>query len=295
MENLNSIKVEKRFQKIWEQYKDHHKTEGYELTRIFDIYLPFWQCKQNIVIEKEVELDRFSRIILELISNNITKHTEICSFLGVKEDSFVTTQFHFLLKYDLIRESNGDAYEITHQGISFLQNKLKLMNNETIEFEYFLTERFDYLKNDLMQEFFNPNFPIDKQLSIGKKNNFSGYKVMQTKQVQYSENCIELKHGDKPTFSYINKQRGDFSSFFKNQFQDKNFYDFSDNILEAHKRTICFCGLLFEKPENNQEIKIEIRHSEKTVKIFTHPELEKQLTKVVGDKSILKQFCNNLK
>lgn len=44
----------------------------------------------------------------------------------------------------------------------------------------------------------------------------------------------------------------------------------------------------FEKPENNQEIKIEIRHSEKTVKIFTHPELEKQLTKVVGDKSIFK-------
>lgn len=35
----------------------------------------------------------------------------------------------------------------------FLQNKLKLMNNETIEFEYFHTERFDYLKNDLMQEF----------------------------------------------------------------------------------------------------------------------------------------------
>ena len=68
MENLNSIKVEKRFQKIWEQYKDHHKTEGYELTHIFDIYLPFWQCKQNIVIEKEVELDRFSRIILELIN-----------------------------------------------------------------------------------------------------------------------------------------------------------------------------------------------------------------------------------
>jgi len=287
MKNLDSIKVDKRFQKIWNQFKDHHKTEGYELTHIFDIYLPFWQCKQNIVIEKEVELDRYSRIILELISNNISKHSEICSFLGVKEDSFVTTQFHFLIEYDLIRETNDGIYNITHQGISFLQNKLKLINNETIEFEYFITEKLDYLQNDLTREFFNPNFPIDKQLSTGKKNSFSGYVIMQTNQVQMSENSIEIKHGDRPTFRIISENRNDFSSFFKNQFENKNFYDFADNYLEAHKRTICFHGLLYENMENKKERILDIRHSKKTVKIFNDYELEKQLTKIVQKNNII--------
>ena len=138
MANKNSnSKVDKRFQQDWERFKDHHKTEGFKLVSIFDIYLPFWQCKQNVVIEKEMELDRFSRIIIELVNNKITSHNEICAFLGIDEDSFVTVQFHFLLKNDLVRETQIGVYEITHDGLSFLQNKTKLKSITFIKFQSF--------------------------------------------------------------------------------------------------------------------------------------------------------------
>ncbi|MDR7694950.1 hypothetical protein D1Z97_09180 [Riemerella anatipestifer] len=279
MANKNSnSKVDKRFQQVWERFKDHYKTEGYKLVNIFDIYLPFWQCKQNVVIEKEMELDRFSRIILELVNNKITSHNEICAFLGIDKDSFVTVQFHFLLKNDLIREAQIGVYEITHDGLSFLQNKTKLKNIETIEFEYYIIEKMDYLKNDLTQDFFDPNFPIDTQVSAGRKSNFSGYTVMQTHQVQKSEIAKEIPHKQKPTFRFVSEQRNNFTSFFNKQFKDKNFYDFADSDLEAHKRSICFYGLLYENESNSEERFLEIRQSQKSVKNFINSELEQTLT-----------------
>ncbi len=279
MANKNSdSKVDKRFQQVWERFKDHHKTEGYKLVSIFDIYLPFWQCKQNVVIEKEMELDRFSRIILELVNNKITSHNEICAFLGIDEDSFVTVQFHFLLKNDLIREAQIGVYEITHEGLSFLQNKTKLKNIATVEFEYYITEKMDYLKNDLTQDFFDPKFPIDTQVSAGRKSNFSGYTVMQTHQVQKSEIGKEIPHKQKPTFRFVSEQRNNFTSFFNKQFKDKNFYDFADSDLEAHKRSICFYGLLYENESNSEERILEIRQSQKSVKNFINSELEQTLT-----------------
>ncbi len=279
MANKNSnSKVDKRFQQDWERFKDHHKTEGFKLVSIFDIYLPFWQCKQNVVIEKEMELDRFSRIILELVNNKITSHIKICAFLGIDEDSFVTVQFHFLLKNDLIRETQIGIYEITHEGLSFLQNKTKLKNIETVEFEYYMTEKMDYLKNDLTQDFFDPNFPIDTQVSAGRKSNFSGYTVMQTHQVQKSETAKEIPHKQKPTFRFVSEQRNNFTSFFNKQFKDKNFYDFADSDLEAHKRSICFYGLLYENETNKDERILDIRQSQKSVKNFINSELEQTLT-----------------
>ena len=279
MANKNSNnKDDKRFQQVWERFKDHHKTEGYKLVSIFDIYLPFWQCKQNVVIEKEMELDRFSRIILELVNNKITSHNEICAFLGIDEDSFVTVQFHFLLKNDLIRETQIGVYEITHEGLSFLQNKTKLKNIETVEFEYYITEKMDYLKNDLTQDFFDPKFPIDTQVSARRKSNFSGYTVMQTHQVQKSELGKEIPHKQKPTFRFVSEQRNNFTSFFNKQFKDKNFYDFADRDLEAHKRSICFYGLLYENESNSEERILEIRQSQKSVKNFINSELEQTLT-----------------
>lgn len=279
MANKNSNnKDDKRFQQVWERFKDHHKTEGFNLVSIFDIYLPFWQCKQNVVIEKEMELDRFSRIILELVNSKITSHTEICAFLGIDEDSFVTVQFHFLIKNDLIRETQIGVYEITHEGLSFLQNKTKLKNIETVEFEYYITEKMDYLKNDLTQDFFDPNFPIDTQVSAGRKNNFSGYTVMQTHQVQKSESAKEIPHKQKPTYRFVSEQRNDFTSFFNKQFEDKNFYDFADSDLEAHKRSICFYGLLYENESNKDERFLEIRQSQKSVTNFINSEIENTLT-----------------
>jgi len=281
MANKNSnSKIDERFQQVWELFKDHYKTEGFKLVSIFDIYLPFWQCKQNVVVEKEMEPDRFSRIILELVNSKVTKHSEICAFLGIDEDSFVTVQFHFLLKNDLIRETQIGIYEITHEGLSFLQNKTKLKNIETVEFEYYIIEKMDYLKNDLTQDFFDQNFPIDTQVSAGIKENFSGYIVMQTHQVQKPETAKEIPHKQKPTFRFVSKQRNNFASFFNKhkQFKHKNFYDFADSDLEAHKRSICFYGLLYENETNKEERILEIRQSQKSVEKSSDYVLEQTLT-----------------
>lgn len=288
MENQFNSKEEKRIQELWERFKDHYKTEDFVLNKIFEIYLPFWQCKQNIVIEKELDLDRFSRIILELVKNNIKNHAEICDFLGIDVDCFVNVQFHFLLKNDLIREIHDGEYEITYEGISFLHNKTKLKNIETYEFEYFITEKMDYLKNDMTQDFFDPNLPIDQQVSIGRKNKFQGYILMQTHQIQPSNNSIIIPHKSKPTYKFVKEQRNNFTEFFYSQFKDKIFYDFADHDLEAYKRSISFYGLLYEK-ENNADVRIiDIRQSQKSIKEFDNnytfeEKLSKHVTKYLRE------------
>jgi hypothetical protein len=155
---------------------------------------------------------------------------------------------------------------------------LSICHIETVEFEYFITEKIDFLKNDLNQSFFDPNFPIDSQLSIKKKIEFSGYIVMQTHQVKKAETSREIPHNQKPTFRFISEQRNNFTSFFNMQFKDKNFYDFADSDLDAHKRSICFYGLLYENEKNKDERFLEIRQSKKTVKEFRNSELEKSLS-----------------
>jgi hypothetical protein len=50
------MKQKTAFQKEYEKFKDHYKTDGYELNLIQEIYLPYWYCKQNIVIEKDIEV-----------------------------------------------------------------------------------------------------------------------------------------------------------------------------------------------------------------------------------------------
>lgn len=276
------------FQEVFNKFKNHHETKGYELKNIFDIYLPFWQCKQDIVIEKAIELDRFSRIILQLINQHFSNHFEICNFLGIDANGFVTTQFHFLLKNGLIREIKTDEYEITFEGLNFLKNKSQIKNTETIDFEYFVTERMQYLKNDLTQTFFNPNEPIDKKhLSKEKMETFSGYQIMQSNLIHKSEYSKEIKHDDKnkPRFSSINAQRNDFSEFFNNQYKGKHFYDFAEQKLEVHKRNICFLALLFIN--ENGDKKVEIRQSKKSVNTFRGFELEEILSKYV-EKHLIK-------
>ncbi len=90
-----------KFHREFTMFKDHRKPD-YELKNIFEIYLPFWFCRQNVVVEREIELDRFSKIILQTIQSGFTKHSEVCRFLGVEPDAFVTMQFHFLIKNNLL-------------------------------------------------------------------------------------------------------------------------------------------------------------------------------------------------
>lgn len=280
-------KPQQKFHREFTMFKDNRKPD-YELKNIFEIYLPFWFCRQNVVVEREIEIDRFSKIILQTIQNGFTKHSELCEFLGVETNSFVTTQFHFLLKNGLLNEtpiSNDTVYEITFEGLSFLDRKKKITAVETVEFEYFYNDltlefldkqRFDFVVNDLTKEYVDTSKPLDtKNISEGKRKKFSGYQVLETHRLPV--NRMEIPHKNKP----YNLNKVDFANFFNKQQTDKSFYDFESNSIETHKRSICF--LAFEY-EDNTELKIyDIRHFKKTVKEFDRHELEEKLTKQTTD------------
>lgn len=281
-------KHKEKFHREFTMFKYNRKPD-FELKDIFEIYLPFWFCRQNVIVEREIELDRFSKIILQSIQNGFTKHSEICQFLGVEINSFVIAQFHFLLKNRLLTEtsiSNDTDYEITFEGLSFLDRKKKVTTVETIEFEYFYNEltlefldkhRFDFLINDLSKDFVDTSKPLDaKNISEGKKKKFSGYKVLQTNLL--SPGRIEIGHKNRP----YNLNKVEFANFFNKQHQDKLFYDFETNDIETHKRSICFLAFEYEdqtgKNQTGEKI-YEIRHFKKTVVEFTTNEIEDNLTK----------------
>ena len=74
---IYSVEVKVK-QQLWQTHKDDYTTEGYVLDDIFEIDLPFWQCKQNIVVEKDIEIDRFSAIILRLVDSGVRSYSDIC-------------------------------------------------------------------------------------------------------------------------------------------------------------------------------------------------------------------------
>lgn len=275
--------AKQKFHREFTIFKDNRKPD-YELKTIFEIYLPFWFCRQNVVVEKEIELDRFSKIILQTIQSGFTKHSEVCRFLGVEANSFVTMQFHFLIKNGLLNEtpiSNDTEYEITFDGLSFLERKKKITTTETVEFEYFYNDltfefldkhRFDFLINDLTKDFVDTSKPLDtKNISEGKRKKFSGYKVLQTNLLPPDR--IEIPHKNKP----YNLNKVEFANFFNKQQSDKSFYDFESNNIETHKRSICFLAFEFEDKTGIKTY--EVRHFKKTVNKFERHEIEEALSK----------------
>ncbi|MDR2581785.1 MAG: zinc ribbon domain-containing protein [Fibromonadaceae bacterium] len=280
-----NIKTDKTFQNEWNEFKDDHSTEGYTLRYVFEIYLPFWQCKQNIVVEKDLEMDRFSKILLELISNDLSSHTNICQFLGIEENNFCTMQLHFLIRNNLIRESGTDGYEITHEGLEFLKDRKKPKTMETEKFDYMVKERYSFLENDMTNDFFDPLMPIDKQLTGAKKADFSGYKILQTHKNKIKEQGkIYVKHNNNgPTYKKIEGKRNDFSDFFNTLNPSKIFYDFADSEFESHKRSICFLGFWYENKEKQEDRKIDIRQFKESVEKFENYELERELSKKVTE------------
>ncbi|MCG8812566.1 hypothetical protein G1K66_04745 [Tenacibaculum finnmarkense] len=267
-----------KYQSIYNKFKNDKKAEGFELKNITEIYIPFWECKQKIVVEKEVEIDRFSRILLDLIYNDVTYHSEICSFLGIKEEDFTTIQFHYLIKNELIEEiySNGNTiYKITNRGISFLERKSKIQNIETIDFNYFY--------NDLSKECIDIIEFLDKNMSKNKRKAFSGYQVVQTHNLK--ENIIEkLSHKNRPSLNKI--KQSDFVSFFNDKNSEMIFYDFDSSDFKPHKRSILFLKLEYENDENHKEY--EIRQFKKSVKEFKGNILEENLSK-----ELIKYYKNN--
>ncbi|MEQ9308515.1 MAG: hypothetical protein RLN90_03610 [Balneolaceae bacterium] len=277
----------RKFHEQYKMFKDNHKPD-YELKDIFEIYLPFWFCRQNVVVEKDIELDRFSKIILQTIQSGFAKHSDVCKFLGVEINSFVVSQFHFLIKNGLLDEtptSNDTKYEITHDGVSFLERKKKVTSVETVEFEYFYndltlefldTQRFNFLVNDMTKEFVDTTQPLDKKnVSSSKRKIFSGYQVLQTNRLPV--NRIEIPHKNRP----YNLNKVEFASFFNKQHKDSSFYDFESAEREMHKRSICFLALEYEDKTGVKTY--DIRHSNKTVKTFDRHEIEESLTKKSSD------------
>jgi len=284
MKNWN-IKTTAAFQKEWRDHKDEHSTDGYDtLKSPFEIYLPFWKCKQNIVVEKDLEMDRFSKILLDLISIGISSHSEICRFLGIDEDNFCTMQLTFLENHRLI-ELVDSNYKITPGGFDFLEDRSKPKTRNTEEFDYMAKEKIDFLRNDMTSDFFDPLSPIDdNRNSIGKNNNFSGYKILETHKIQGEiKDKVYIQHSNNPTYRKIADKRTDFADFFNKMNPGKAFYDFVDSEFESHKRNICFLGFWYEKEDNPDDRKIDIRQFEKSVEKFEENELERELSKKVTD------------
>lgn len=271
-------------EKIWQKHKDDHKTEDYILKKLFEIDLPFWECKQNIYVEKDIDIDRFSFIILELVNSGKSKYSDIYEILGIDNDSFVNIQFNYLIKNGFLREVDNESLAITLEGSNFMNKKTKNKRTETEEFEFLMPDRFDYLKNDLSGSFFNPNIPIDKKLSQGKKNDFSGYNIIQSHKKTKNEDVIEIQHSNKPTYKSLCEKRGDFAIFYNRLFKDKSFYDFADSKLDAHKRNIRFLGLEFQNRNNSRDFIVDILQYNKSVKKFDFKFYkEEYLSKLVTD------------
>jgi predicted transcriptional regulator len=274
---------DKKFQKVFGDFKDYYTTEDYKLTSIDEKYLPFWVCKQEIVVETNIEVDRFSRILLELVNGGVKTHTEICQFLGIKEDDFTLMQLNFLISNDFLEEIDGGiSYEITHNGRNFLDgNKNALVETENIEFEYTLNdceylteEKFKYFYNDLASEFFDKNQAFDNKKS--DKNN-AGYILIQTHKIDKKDKDKIIAHKNKPTLNKIDQSA--FVEFFNKNNSDGTFYDFGKPKIEAHKRSIKFLELIYQNDEG--ETKIEIRHCKQSVKNFENEILEEKLSKLM--------------
>ena len=273
---MNEAKFDKKYQSIFNKFKDDKKTDGYDLTWIDEIYLPFWFCKQEVIVEKDVQVDKFSRILLELVDSGIKEHTDICNFLGIKKDDFTLIQLNFLIGNGFL-ENNNNSYEITHSGREFLEEKKVLQNTETVDFEYVVNDleelaedKFKYFYNDLLREFFDKDKKIDNQES------FKGYKMQETHKLKKNSKIDKkiIPHNNKPILSKI--QKADFVEFFNGEHKEGVFYDYGNKKIEAHKKSILFLILVFENEDKFK--KIEIRQCKGSVNSFKHEEIENKLS-----------------
>ncbi|HRG59343.1 MAG TPA: hypothetical protein PK323_10330 [Bacteroidia bacterium] len=263
-------KNEHLFQKEFEMFKNH--LENAKLHDIFEIYLPYWHCKQSIVIDKSVELDRFSIIILQTIESGLIKQTEICKFLGIETDSFVMMQFHYLIKNELIivdETLSEVTYNITRDGFLYLKRKKKITMTEMVN--------FTYCYNDLTQKFFKENCSLnnekDELKDLKNSTHTSKFKIKETHKTEHD--IFKIPHAKKP----YNIKNVELAEYFNQQNTDKVFYDVVNKEKEMHKRSICY--LAFEYIDENNELIYEIRHFKKTVNNFEKYELEEELSKKV--------------
>ncbi|MEG9862229.1 MAG: hypothetical protein V6Z81_06975 [Parvularculales bacterium] len=269
---------------------EHHNIgNGYERKWDAEIYIPFWRCKQEIHALTEVMPDEFTRIIFGLIDGGVVRHTEICNFLGISEDSFILDHLidmakcGFLIKN--IESENNTYYELTAEGREFFEdNNTDIKKHETIDVEYYILAisqmgTGDY--EDFLKNLDQPLFSDDDSTDIESDYEFSGYKSVKTRDLSiggsYPPNCIISEK--KPTLSNIDKP--EFVEFY-NRNHEHYFYDFcGSKRIDAIPVSIKFNLIFFE--DEYLDWNIEVRHCRKTLRKFdkTRPTLESELTEYV--------------
>jgi hypothetical protein len=298
--NTWNLEIDKKYltTQMMERFKCVPSLYKHELLCLFDIYLPFWQVIQDVYFETEMEMSKFTKILLELIKNGIKSHSDICSFLGIEEDDFCVMQLRFMEEIcGFIWKIEKGCYEITPNGWLFLENKtkkqLKAMGKD--EFEFMMTgkEGKTYHENDMTEDFFDPKRPFDeKKYSEEKNNKFSGYKIMawpKDKEDLERKNIIE--HENQPTRDKLVERQSDFAIFYKrhqdkkdNDDKIKTFYDFGRRKPYTDKKYICFLACLYVNKDNMGDLEIRIHQSADSVKKFNREweyELEETLSNQV--------------
>lgn len=271
------MKANEKYSELYNKFKDHKKTEGYNLKNIKELYFPLWFCRQKIAVEKELEVDRFSRVLLSFIGSKGKSHVEVCEFLGVDEDDFTLMQIYFLTKQGFLIEelyNDNTYYVMSQEGKSFLDKaqKAKQIDEEVISYYY-----------DGLQSVLRAN--LDSVYNVVQSHKFKNTK----------EKEIMIKHDDKPTLSKI--KQVDWNKFYQNLTSHENlfFYSFLEKQIETHKRHIPFLAFIYKNKD--EEFDIDIRKYEKTVRDFKKHgyELEERLSKSVNkkqkkDEKFLKYF-----
>lgn len=267
--------MKEELQEVWTLYKEAKLNKGYVLTEVKAVYVPIWKCRQEIIISAEVPLDRFSQVVLQAIAAGQTKHEEICAFLGVAEDSFVLGQFHYLLKQDWIRIDSEQVYWLTPKGRTLLEKEEHVKQLKTVSFEYYTIEESKPKKGITQLQFFNPQLPLNANLSDAKRKNFKGYRIFQNNRLEEDALIQVLPHhqNQAPNLTTLKGQRSDFAVFFK-EMTKYNFYDFEKSALKCHPHSLCFLQLKYQKEEDATKILIEMRQFSKSVVQFDGFELE---------------------
>ncbi|QHI36394.1 hypothetical protein IMCC3317_17570 [Kordia antarctica] len=255
-----------KYEKQYDMFKDHR--ENFELVNIFEMYIPFWKCMQKVVAEKSVAIDRFSKVILETVIIGINSHEEICAFLGIVEDAFVTVQFHYLVKNGLIKEVYTDdiklLYEITPKGYSFLEKKHTVKQLEIVEFHF--------LYNDLLQTFFDDKITID---SIDNKQQKPiHYKLLANRHLKEGVK-VQYKHRPKKLPSL------EFATYFNRKMNGYQFYDLDDSNVRTYERSISFLAFEYISKDNSKHY--DIRRHKKSIQKFKLYTLEEELSLAVTD------------
>ncbi len=251
---------------IFDKFRDNHSPE-YTLEVIHEVYFPFFDCKGEVVAETNLQLDRLSKIILAFLSPQSETHASLCGFLGIDEDSFILSHLHYLIKEGFIAEQFAPhSYHLTLAGRQFL---IGISESRTMQQVAFL---FQY--NALLRTFFDPDFPIDYELSAAKKTNFKGYRMLQTNKIEPNGHKT-IPHKQRPKIEQ--EDRAAFATWFNSRFPNHQFYDLDNEAPKSHTRSVSFVVLEF-RDENNSK-KYEVRRHEKTVTGASQYELEDAMTK----------------